>query len=121
MTPIFDGLPPQSLAELYELLDTYEPKILAIIRSGADLTPTERRRVDHAIMDASVAAMGPDFEETPDHLRLYDLVGETRALVPLRNDEIPDRGIWKKGDPPTGDPYGDGGAANGYGPRPDTP
>lgn len=118
MSPLFDELPPESLADLYEALDRYEPKILDIIRSGGELTAAERTRVDDAIIDASVSAMGPDFEPTPKSERLGDLVYASRDLVPLRNDELPPS-TWKKGDPLIGDPYGDGGAANGYGPRPD--
>ena len=118
MSPLFDELSPDSLTDLYEALDRYEPKILGIIQNGGALTPTERRRVDHAIIDASVDAMGPDFEPTPKSERLGDLVYASRAVVPLRNREIPGWGTRKKGDPPNPDPYRDGGAANGYGPRP---
>lgn len=114
---IFDELPPDDLATLYDLLSRWEPKILGIIRSGSDLSPAERERVDDAIMDESVAVMTPDFKITPEHDRMHDLVRATRALVPLRSSEIK-RPYWRKGMPIPQDHYGDGGAANGYGRRP---
>lgn len=114
---IFDELPPDDLATLYDLLSRWEPKILGIIQSGSDLTPAERQRVDRAIMYESVEVMTPDFDVTPEHDRMHDLVRATRALVPLRSNEI-NRPYWRKGMPPSSDPLGDGGAANGYGPRP---
>ena len=118
MSTIFDGLSPDETQDLYDALAEFEPKILGIIQSGGSLTPSERLRVDHAIMDASVGAMGPDFEPTPTSERLHELVYTTRHLVPRRNQEIPGWGTWKKGDPrPSGGMYRDGGTANGYGPR----
>ncbi len=114
---LFDELPPDDLATLYEVLSRREPKILGIIQSGGDLSPAERERVDGALMEESVAVMTADFHVTPEHDRMHDLMRATRALVPLRFDELPPT-TWRPGMPLTGDPLGDGGAANGYGPRP---
>uniref|UniRef100_UPI0021D7E931 hypothetical protein n=1 Tax=Cellulomonas sp. RIT-PI-Y TaxID=3035297 RepID=UPI0021D7E931 len=100
---LFDALPPDDLATLYDVLSRREPKILGIIKSGKGLTAAERERVDGALMEESVAVMTPDLDVTPEHDRMHDLMRATRALVPLRFDELPPT-TWRKGMPLTGDP-----------------
>ncbi len=117
---LFDELGSAACDRLKEILDRREPKILGLIRAGSSLTPAERERIDDAIVAESISLMATGWRRTVESEALRPLIQATRALVPLRTTELPGWGKYDKTQRPTGDPYQDGAAADGYGPHPGT-
>ncbi len=117
---IFDDLGPEWVARLDHILERREPKILGLLRAGAELSASERERIDDAIIDENVALMSPERRLTVESEAVRSLLAATRRLVPRRRSELPDRHAFEDGRRPPGDPYLDGGAESGYGPRPGT-
>lgn len=120
--PVFDAMGPDWVARLYTILDRHEPKILGMIQRGDRLAAVQLERIGTALINESICLMTPEGRMTEESEQMRWLFSAVNRIAPYNDHDLPNYGIpWDRTKPiDHSDPYGDGGAAAGWGPRPGT-